>query len=150
MCLAPVSQTAGAGCKSSPCPPLCQRQLQPWGWGLRQLQQLCAPRLSLLVGEVGAGGRPAVPKAPLKRAHVCLGVQACGQGGGFRGKMELASFLEQKLWFVGERRAGWQADWPLGWHLTFPEKQLRVPAESASGDWGTKKEKGQSDAFLAL
>lgn len=102
-------------------------------------------------GGRGGGWRwPAVPEAPLKRAHVCLGVRACGQGGGFRGKTELASLLEQKLWFVGERRAGWQADCPLGWHLTFPEKQLRVPAGSASGDGGTREDKGQSDAFLAL
>lgn len=107
VCLAPVSQTAGVGCKSSPGPPLCQRQLQPWGWGLCQLQQLCPPRLSLLVGEVGAGGRPAILEAPLKRVHVCLSVRACGRGGGFRGMTESASFLEQKLrLWLWEMRAG--------------------------------------------
>lgn len=49
-------------------------------------------------------GGQLVPEAPLKPVHVYLGVQArisSGWAGGCKGKMELASFLEQKLWFMG-------------------------------------------------
>ena len=81
--------------------------------------------------------------------HVCLGVQACvssGRGGRCRGETELASFLEQKLWFVGELREGWQVNWPWGWHLKFSEKQLQVHAETAWGTGaggGNKKDRGR-------
>lgn len=62
VCLAPVSQTAGVRCKSFPCPPLRQRQLQPRGHP--RLQQLCPmPR--------PPGGQPARPCSRLTRVHMC-------------------------------------------------------------------------------
>lgn len=48
----------------------------------------------------GRGGRqPVVPEAPLQHVCMCLGVHhsfLVAREGGFRGKMELTSFLEQK------------------------------------------------------
>ena len=49
--------------------------------------------------------------------------------------MDLASFLEQKLWFMGwgGGREGWRVTRPWGWHLKLSEKQPCVPAETGPG-----------------
>ena len=71
------------------------------------------------------------PEAPLKHVHVCLGAQACGRGGGW-GAGGHWHALWNKAMVLGETGGtmGWLA---LGWHLEFPVKLLRVPAEPACG-----------------
>lgn len=105
VCLAPVSQTAGVWCKSFPCPPLCQRQLQPWGH--HQLQQLCP-----LASASWRAASPSLrPTGACACVHVCLGAHVCGQSRGLRGRMGSAGFLEHTsgCWGGGGRLAGWLA-----------------------------------------
>lgn len=101
-CLAPVSQTAGVQCKTSPsssppCPPI-PTTAAALGLGPCQLQQLCpTPCLGLLVGKRwGLAGSQPVLEAPLKRVHVC---QACGR----------------VLLVVGVGDAGAEEDWQAFW-----------------------------------
>jgi hypothetical protein len=106
-CLAPVTQTAGEWCKSSPALPHFNDSCS-LGVGAIVSCNSCDPHLPWPSGEqeVGAGWWPASPQGPAEmcvRVPGCAGVCFWGPERGCRGKMEFPDFLEQKcgLWERG-------------------------------------------------